>query len=90
MLGPVTIHLVPEKNAVTFSVEDQGIGVAQENLPKLFQRFYRERNEKTRRIEGSGLGLAIVKAIVEKHGGTVFVESVEGEGSTFGFTLPVH
>ncbi len=86
--GPVLVGLECAKRSVTFSVQDHGLGIAEEYLPNIFQRFYRVRTPKTRRIEGSGLGLAIVKAIIEKHGGTVFVRSVDGEGSTFGFTLP--
>ncbi|MBN1563266.1 MAG: HAMP domain-containing histidine kinase [Anaerolineae bacterium] len=86
--GPVIVRLVRENRAITLSVQDHGLGIAAEFLPNIFQRFYRVRTPQTRRIEGSGLGLAIVKAIVEKHGGTVFVQSVEGAGSTFGFTLP--
>ena len=86
--GPVVVRLVCEKQSVIFSVQDNGLGIAEDFLPELFKQGSRVRTSKTSRIEGSGLGLAIVKAIVELHGGTVFVESVEGEGSTFGFTLP--
>jgi two-component system phosphate regulon sensor histidine kinase PhoR len=87
--GPVYVVVVPNEKAVTLRVEDHGIGIAPEHLPYLFQRFYRIRTPETRRIEGTGLGLAIVKAIVEKHSGEVFVESTPGEGSVFGFRLPL-
>lgn len=87
--GPVKISIRRKKRSVTLTVQDKGLGIPEDALPHIFQRFYRVRTPATRRIEGSGLGLAIVKAIVEKHGGEVFVRSVEGKGSTFGFTLPL-
>jgi signal transduction histidine kinase len=70
---------------VQVSVRDQGIGIEESELPHLFRRFYQTES----RLQGSGLGLAIVKELVEQHGGTVGVDSVLGEGSTFWFTLPV-
>jgi two-component system phosphate regulon sensor histidine kinase PhoR len=69
------------------SVRDTGIGIASEHLPHLFERFYKV--DRSRRAEGTGLGLAIVKHIVQAHGGESYVDSIEGEGSTFYFTLPV-
>ena len=86
--GAVRIALIENGQHVVFEVRDHGIGIPQEELSKIFDRFYRVKSPETRHIEGSGLGLAIVKAIVEKHGGEVFVESKPGEGSTFGFRLP--
>jgi signal transduction histidine kinase len=88
--GPVYVTVVPNEKTVTLRVEDHGIGIAPEHLSYLFQRFYRVHTPETSRIEGTGLGLAIVKAIVEKHGGEVFVQSAPGEGSVFGFRLPLH
>ena len=67
---------------------DQGIGIAQHHLPRLFERFYRVDQNRSRRMGGTGLGLAIVKHIVQAHGGQVSVESVEGQGSTFTLSLP--
>ncbi|MBN2305937.1 MAG: HAMP domain-containing histidine kinase [Anaerolineae bacterium] len=87
--GPVRLVIRRTADTITLRVEDRGIGIAPEHIPHLFQPFYRVQTAATRRIEGSGLGLSIVKGIVEKHGGTVFVESAPGEGSVFGFTLPV-
>ncbi len=87
--GPVQIVLEANSSTATFRVIDHGIGIPAEHLPRLFERFYRVRTPETHRIEGTGLGLAIVKAIVEKHGGQVLVESTSGEGSVFGFTLPL-
>ncbi len=72
---------------ILVEVSDQGIGIAQEHLPRLFERFYRTDSARSRKVGGTGLGLAIVKHIVEAHGQTVHVRSSEGVGSTFGFTL---
>jgi two-component system phosphate regulon sensor histidine kinase PhoR len=67
-------------------VKDTGVGIAPEHLPHVFERFYKV--ERSRRNGGTGLGLAIVKHLVQAHGGDIKAESVEGEGSTFSFTLP--
>lgn len=74
---------------VQTTVADHGMGIPADELPKLFTRYYRIRNEQTRTIEGTGLGLYIVKLLVEAHGGHVWAESVFGKGSQFHFTLPV-
>lgn len=73
---------------VVVSVRDQGIGIAAEDLPRIWEKFYRVDNTNTRRIGGVGLGLHIVRSLVELHGGRIWAESVVGEGSTFSFTLP--
>ena len=83
------VSITASDQTATFRVEDHGIGIPAEHLPRLYQRFYRVRTPETRRIEGSGLGLAIVKEIIAKHGGQVFVDSIPAQGSTFGFTLPL-
>ncbi len=70
-------------------VRDQGIGIAPEDLPRIWERFYRVDNTNTRRIGGTGLGLSIARALVELHGGRIWVESEVGRGSIFTFTLPV-
>ena len=70
---------------VLIDVEDNGTGIASEHLPHVFERFYKA--DRSRRDGGSGLGLAIVKHLVQAHGGDVSVDSVEGEGSVFSFTL---
>lgn len=85
--GTVRIALTQEPGSITCRVTDQGIGIAAEELERIFERGYRVRSKATERIEGTGAGLAIVKTIVEKHGGKVFVSSTPGEGSVFGFTL---
>jgi two-component system phosphate regulon sensor histidine kinase PhoR len=75
---------------VEFYVRDTGIGIPAEELPRLFERFYRVDKARSRELGGTGLGLAIVKHLVRAHGGEVRVESEAGKGSTFVFTLPVH
>ena len=69
-------------------VEDDGEGIPEEPLPHLFERFYRVDKARDRERGGSGLGLAIVKAILEAHGGEVWVESQVGKGTAFSFSLP--
>jgi two-component system phosphate regulon sensor histidine kinase PhoR len=73
---------------VAISVTDEGIGIAKEHLPRLFERFYRSDKARNRKAGGTGLGLAIVKHIVQAHGGTVTVTSTVGKGSEFTMTIP--
>ena len=72
---------------VCFEVADHGIGIPEADLPSLFSDFHRGANVKA--ISGTGLGLSIVKQCVELHGGTIAVQSVENQGSTFKVTLPI-
>ncbi|MBC7326606.1 GAF domain-containing protein [bacterium] len=81
----VTIKEDPETGGVLTAVKDQGLGIPKDVLPRLFQRFYRVEG---RKISGTGLGLYLTKHLVEAHGGKIWVESEEGKGSTFYFTLP--
>lgn len=85
--GRVTIGATQEKGALEVFVRDTGVGVPEEELPRLFERFYKA--DKARRSEGTGLGLAIAKHIVQAHGGTIWAESRPGDGATFRFTLPL-
>jgi len=87
--GMVRITLRQEDDTVIFEVADQGIGIAQEELARIFERGYRVSSEQTKGVEGTGVGLTIVSTVVAKHGGKVFVRSTPGEGSVFGFTVPV-
>jgi two-component system phosphate regulon sensor histidine kinase PhoR len=79
----------PPRRLVKISVVDQGIGIAKEHLPRLFERFYRSDRARNRKDGGTGLGLAIVKHIVQAHGGSVEVDSAVGAGSTFTISLPL-
>jgi signal transduction histidine kinase len=69
-------------------VVDTGMGIPEEDIEQIFEKFYRIKTEQTRSISGSGLGLSIVKGIVEAHGGAVHVESEVGKGTTFIVSLP--
>jgi two-component system, OmpR family, sensor histidine kinase BaeS len=73
---------------VRVRVTDTGIGIPARDLPHVFDKFYRVRNESTAGISGTGLGLAITRSIVEAHHGRIGVESTEGSGSTFWVELP--
>jgi len=83
--GKVTVAARAEENGVAFSITDTGKGIPNEYLPRIFEQFFRVPDQGPQ--TGAGLGLAIVKEIVEAHGGAVSVDSIEGKGSTFSFTL---
>jgi signal transduction histidine kinase len=83
--GKVTLSAKAEEKWVHFSVSDTGKGIPGKYLPQIFEQFFSVPDQRTE--TGAGLGLAIVKEIVEAHGGTVSVDSQEGKGSTFTFTL---
>ncbi|MDB5098028.1 MAG: two-component sensor histidine kinase, partial [Cyanobacteria bacterium RYN_339] len=84
--GHVALNVLPLADAVRFEVRDDGIGIDDADLARLFKRF--SQLEGGVRRGGTGLGLSISKAIVEAHGGCIGVESAPGRGSTFWFTLP--
>lgn len=84
----VTIQLRKENGFVYVDVIDDGKGLSDTDAAHIFERFYRADSSRTRDTGGSGLGLAITKSLVEQHGGTISVRSVEGEGSTFSVALP--
>ena len=86
--GKVDIVLEVRGSRVRFHVKDTGYGIPEDQQENLFQPFYRAKSKETREIEGTGLGLHLVKKIIERHSGRMIFESVYGEGSTFGFTMP--
>jgi PAS domain S-box-containing protein len=86
--GRVAIETCAEGDYVKTVVRDTGIGISAEDLPRIFDKFYRIKSEKTRGIVGTGLGLAIVKNIVDAHLGSISVESKEGKGTTVTVLLP--
>ncbi len=87
--GEVTVSIERGRDELKISVADEGIGIPEEDLPHVFERFYRAGNAATAAIRGTGLGLGIVKYIVESHAGRVWAQSKPGRGSTFSFTLPL-
>lgn len=84
----IAIEILESKDTTGFYIKDSGIGIAKEELPYIFERFYRADKSRNRATGGSGIGLTIVKAIVEAHGGRVFAESTPNEGSKFTVVLP--
>ncbi len=87
--GEIAISAQLRDDSIQVSVADEGIGIEHEDLDHIFDRFYQVDSASTRKVGGSGLGLAICRAIVEAHGGRIWVESQLGMGSTFHFTLPL-
>lgn len=90
--GKITLKAFEDKKrfpgTVTITVADTGDGIPGEDIPRIFERFYKSDRARTRQRGGTGLGLAICKHIVELHNGRIWVKSKEGKGSTFYFTLP--
>lgn len=87
--GTIKIAIKTIENFYQFRIEDSGIGIPQEDLPSVFQPFFRSNHAKRRRIEGTGLGLALVQRVVELHHGTITVSSVVNQGTTFVMSLPL-
>jgi two-component system phosphate regulon sensor histidine kinase PhoR len=88
--GRITISTIEKSpTEIEISVQDDGIGIPKEDLPRIFERFYRVDKGRSQELGGTGLGLSIVKHIVQGHGGRVWVESQLGQGSVFYFTLPI-
>jgi PAS domain S-box-containing protein len=86
--GKISVKAQIEGKMVKCEISDQGIGIAKEDIPRIFEKFYRVDNSDVSEIPGTGLGLPIVKHIVESHGGTISVKSKLGKGSTFTVLLP--
>jgi heavy metal sensor kinase len=88
--GEITFSLRKQTNQAVFTVTDTGIGIPEECLPHIFDRFYRVEQSRSHETGGSGLGLAIVQKILELHQGRIFVHSTVGKGTTFRVVLPCH
>jgi signal transduction histidine kinase len=88
MNGKVEISARDDKRFIVVEINDTGIGIPQEELPKVFDEFYRASNARTVEKDGTGLGLSIAKQIIERHGGEIWVESQKNVGTKFSFTLP--
>jgi two-component system phosphate regulon sensor histidine kinase PhoR len=87
--GEVLVEVMrPGNGRVTISIADNGIGIPHDDLPRIFERFYRVDKARSREVGGTGLGLSIVKHIVERLNGTITVESQLGKGSTFTLNFP--
>jgi len=87
--GKVFITLSRSDNKAVLEIKDTGLGIPEEHLPFIFERFYRVDKARSRLSGGSGLGLAICKGVIEKHNGTITVQSILGEGTTFQIQLPI-
>jgi two-component system phosphate regulon sensor histidine kinase PhoR len=84
--GEITVSAKHRDNSIVFAIQDTGIGIAQHDIPRIFERFYKA--DRSRSGGGTGLGLAIAKHLVEAHSGRIWVESQEDKGSIFYFSLP--
>jgi signal transduction histidine kinase len=87
--GAITLSVHAADSSIQVDVADTGIGIAEEDQERIFERFFRVDHPTVNQQPGTGLGLPIVKSLVEMHGGRIWVQSGVGQGSTFSFTLPV-
>jgi len=85
--GHIRIKVLRRDNELVFSIIDTGIGISRKSIDRIFERFYRADKARDRRKGGTGLGLAISKHIIEAHGSNIYVDSLEGKGSTFSFGI---
>ena len=86
--GSVKITIAAEQESAVIKVEDTGIGISSDHLPRIFERFYRVDKGRSRQSGGTGLGLSISRHIVEKHGGTITVDSMLNRGTTMIVSIP--
>jgi two-component system sensor histidine kinase VicK len=86
--GKITVRAREEGEGVVFEISDTGVGIPEETMPRIFEKFYRSEQECVRQKPGSGLGLALVKEIVELHNGRITAESSPGSGASFSMWLP--
>jgi len=87
--GQIDVDVYEKHGTARIIVKDNGIGIPEASLPRIFERFYRVDKARSRAMGGTGLGLAITKQILEEHNGSIEVESREGEGTTMKITLPL-
>jgi two-component system phosphate regulon sensor histidine kinase PhoR len=87
--GSITLRLKKQNNIARIEVKDTGIGIPEEHIPRIFERFYVVNKSRSRELGGTGLGLSIVKHIILQHNGKIEIESKPGEGTTFVLILPV-
>lgn len=87
--GTISIRVRPDNDIIVVQVSDTGIGISAQDIPKLFDEFYRVDNEINQNLKGTGLGLSLVKKIIEAHQGRIWVTSEVNKGTTFHFTLPI-
>jgi signal transduction histidine kinase len=88
--GSVRVSAAPADGSVKVKVADTGEGIRPEDLPYVFERFYRGEKSRNRATGGAGLGLAIARGIIAAHGGQIYVDSQTGQGTCFTFLLPIH
>jgi two-component system, OmpR family, sensor histidine kinase VicK len=86
--GLITFNVTEQEDMMIVSVSDQGLGIPQDNLTRIFDRFYRVDKARSRQMGGTGLGLAIAKEMISAHGGSIWADSKEGKGTTISFSLP--
>ncbi|OHE59848.1 MAG: hypothetical protein A2Z47_02865 [Thermodesulfovibrio sp. RBG_19FT_COMBO_42_12] len=87
--GQFHVHMMKKAQHIQIEISDTGLGIEAKDIPHIFEKFFRERSERTKHISGTGLGLSIVKGVVEAHRGSIHVESEVGKGTTFTILLPL-
>ena len=87
--GEIRLQAARRDSEIVLSVSDDGLGISKDDLPRIFERFYRADKARSRELGGTGLGLAIVKHIAQLHGGRVEAESEPGRGTSIRVVLPV-